>query len=82
VSSKVMELSDWDREVSSHLQFIEHGASMAARRAKQLPFKPGFETKAQGELANARKVLEQALADIIATQAIYSNKPLENERAA
>lgn len=77
-----MTLSDWDREVSSHLQFIEHGASMAARRAKQLPFKPGFETKAQDEMANARKVLEQALADIIAAQSLYASKPVENERAA
>lgn len=76
-----MTLTDWDSEVSSHLQFIEHGASMAARRAKQLPFKPGFETKAQDELANARKVLEQALADIIAAQAIYSNKPTEMQAA-
>lgn len=76
-----MELSDWDREVSSHLQFIEHGASMAARRAKLLPFKPSFETKAQDELANARKVLEEALANIIAAQAIYSSKTTELQAA-
>jgi hypothetical protein len=75
-------LDDWREKVSKPLQFIEAGAEMAARHARMLPIKPDFETKAECDLAEARKVLESALANIIAAQAVYANKPVENSHAA
>lgn len=80
--SKPMELDEWREKVSKPLQFIEAGAEMAARHAQLLPIKPGFETKAEDELAKARSVLESALANIIAAQAIYANKPMESRDVA
>lgn len=76
-----MTLSEYDLRVKPHLNLIEAGAEMAARHARSLPFKPGFTTKAQDELAETRTVLENALANIIAAQAIYSNKPVEMQAA-
>lgn len=72
-----MTLADWDETVGKNLKFIEAGAEMAARHARMLLCKPDFETKAQEELAMARKVLESALGSIIAAEAVYENKPLE-----
>lgn len=77
-----MTLSDWDANVKPHLDFIEAGASMAARRAAMLPCRPAFDSKAQDELAKSRVVLETALKNIIAAQSIYASKPVENDRAA
>jgi hypothetical protein len=77
-----MRLEDWREKVSKPLQFIEAGAEMARRHALMLPVKPDFETKAEDELAKTRKVLESALANIIAAQAIYANKPVEDSHAA
>jgi hypothetical protein len=76
-----MTLFDYDLNVRPHLTYIGAGAEMAARHARLLPFKPGFETLAQGELAEARRVLESALASIIAAEAIYEDKELENSSA-
>lgn len=72
-----MTLMEWDRTVGNNLQFIEIGAEMAARHARALVSKPAFETKAQDELAQARKVLESALGSIIAAEAVYEAKPLD-----
>lgn len=77
-----MTLEDWRKNVSSHLDCIQAGAEMAARRAKMLPVRPEFETNAQIALAESRKVLEAALADIIAAQNEYDSKPVEQSRAA
>jgi hypothetical protein len=77
-----MTLFHWDLTVKPHLKFIEAGAAMAARHARALPIKPEFETLAQDQLAQTRKVLESALASIIAAEAIYEAKELENSRAA
>lgn len=77
-----MTLSDWREKVSIHLQFIEAGSEMALRHAKQLPFKPDFETNAQDGLKQARASLEAALQNVIAAQAIYENKPVERSNAA
>lgn len=77
-----MQLEEWHEKVSKPLQFIEAGAEMARRHALMLPIKPDFETKAEDELAKTRKVLEEALANIIAAQAIYNNKPGEASHAA
>lgn len=76
-----MTLFDWDQKVKPHLDFIEAGASMAARHAAMLPCKPSFDSKAQGELAKCRSVLETALQNIIAAQAIYNSKPVEMQAA-
>jgi hypothetical protein len=77
-----MELSEWREKVSKHLQFIEAGSQMAVRHAEMLPLRPSFETKAEDDLAKARKALEAALANVIAAQAVYSNKPVEQNHAA
>jgi hypothetical protein len=73
-----MTLADWDTKVRPHLNFIRSGAEMAARHARQLPFRPDFETKAQSELAETRAVLEIALQRIINAQAVYESKPMES----
>lgn len=77
-----MELSEYDRKVKPHLDLIAAGAGMAARHARALPCRPDFTTTAHDELAESRSVLEAALKNIIAAQAIYAGKPLESNRAA
>jgi hypothetical protein len=77
-----MTLAEHDLKVKPHLDFIQAGAEMAARHARALPHKMAFTTHAQDELAEAREVLEGALQNIIAAQAMYENKPQENECAA
>lgn len=77
-----MTLSDYDQKIKPHLDLIAAGAGMAARHARALPCKPAFTTHAQDELAETRAVLEAALKNIIAAQALYASKPVENERAA
>lgn len=72
-----MTLVEHDLKVKPHLEFIEAGASMAARHARALPHKMAFTTHAQDELAEARRVLENALAMIVAAEAEYEAKPLE-----
>lgn len=70
-----MTLEDWDSKVRPHLNFISAGADMAARHARQLPCRLDWRTLADDELAEARKVLEAALAKIVAAQAQYEAKP-------
>lgn len=77
-----MELTEWREKVSKHLQFIEAGSQMTVRHAEMLPLRPDFETMAEDELAKARKALESALANVIAAQAVYANKPAEDSHAA
>jgi hypothetical protein len=77
-----MTLFDWDMKVKPHLTYIEAGASMAARHARALMCKPDFPTLAQDELADARRVLENALASIASAEVAYQQKPVENNRAA
>jgi hypothetical protein len=76
-----MTLFDWDATVKPHLHFIEAGAAMAARHASLLPCRPDFATIAQDELAKSRAVLEAALQNIIAAQAVYENKKQERDYA-
>lgn len=73
-----MTLAEYDVKVKPHLNYIEAGAEMAARHARALPFKMAFTTHAQDELEEARKVLENALNSIIAAQAAYDAKPVQN----
>jgi hypothetical protein len=77
-----MTLADHDVKVKPHLEFIASGAEMAARHARAIPHKMAFTTHAEDDLAEARTVLEAALANIIAAQAIYANKPAEKSNAA
>jgi hypothetical protein len=77
-----MTLEEYDVKVKPHLNLIGAGAELAARHARALPFKLPFTTHAQDELAEARMVLENALASIIQAQSLYEAKPLENNNAA
>lgn len=77
-----MTLEEYDAKVKPHLNFIRTGAEMAARHARALPVKPGFETLAEIDLAETRAVLTAALAEITTAQAIYAGKPLEQSNAA
>ncbi len=72
-----MTLTYWDQKVSPQLQFIAAGAEMVARRARMLPCRPEWQTRAQAELVEARKALETALAEIIAAEVIYETMPME-----
>ncbi len=73
-----MTLNDWDQYVRPHLVFIESGALMAARHARMLPVKPKFESLAEADLAEAKNALQSALAQIVAAQNLYKNKPVED----
>lgn len=79
--TKVTTLADHDLKVKPHLEWIGAGAAMAARHARAIPHKMAFTTHAEDELAEAREVLETALQNIIAAQAIYAGKPLEMQAA-
>lgn len=70
-----MHLEDWDKTVRPHLNFIAEGAEIAARHANRLPLKPEWRTASQDQLDDARKVLENALASIVAAQCAYEAKP-------
>jgi hypothetical protein len=70
-----MPLAEWDQRVAPHLQFIISGAQMAARHARMLPVRPGFQSYAEDELASCRRVLADALEEIVKAQAEYQRKP-------
>jgi hypothetical protein len=74
-------LEDWDKNIRPHLNFIADGAEMASRNARRLMVRPEWRTASQDELAEARKVLENALASIKHAQSLYEAKPLENSNA-
>jgi hypothetical protein len=76
-----MTLADWEQKVSPHLQFIEAGAQMAARHARALPLRPGFESLAEDELRKVREVLQSALTQVIVAQAAYRETPPEPSHA-
>jgi hypothetical protein len=76
-----MTLADYDIKVRPHLHFIEAGAGMVLRHAQAIPCRMSFTTRAQDELAEAKKVLENALTAITAAEAIYAAKSLECEHA-
>lgn len=78
----MMTLEEYDVKVKPHLEFIRAGAEMASRHARSLPIKPNFETKAEFDLVETRRVLTAALADIEAAQTAYASKPSEQPNAA
>lgn len=77
-----MNLADWEQKVSPHLQFIEAGASMAARHARQLVLRPDFESLAEDELRKTREVLQAALSNVIIAQAAYRETAIESSDAS
>jgi len=72
-----MTLADWDNSVRPHLHYIEAGAAMAARHARELQIRPNFESRAEHELAELRSVLSSALAFVISAQEHIKSKPVE-----
>jgi hypothetical protein len=76
-----MSLEEWSQKVSPHLQFIEAGAQMAARHARQLVMRPDFESLAEDELRKTREVLQAALSKVIIAQAAYRETPTEPTHA-
>ena len=72
------EMQRYDRDIKPHLTAAKEYAYRASREINRLPARPAFFTLAQDELAEARKVLENALASIVAAQELYAAKPLEN----
>ena len=77
-----MLLAEWDIKVRPHLHAIEAGAEMALRHTRQLVCKPEFLTLSEAELGECRRVLQAALADIVAAQTLYVAKHRESEYAA
>ena len=75
-------LEEWNRTVKPHLDFIAAGAEMAARHARMLPVRGDWRSLSQDELEATRKVLETALAKIIAAEVHYETTPVEQSRAA
>jgi hypothetical protein len=75
-------LQDWDVKVKPHLHLIEAGAEITVRHTRALLCRPEFKTLAMVELGECRRVLETALADVIAAQAIYAAKAREGDHAA
>jgi hypothetical protein len=80
--SYTMLLEEWDIKIRPHLHSIELGAEMAKRHTHALLCRPEFPTLAMVELGECRRVLETALADVIAAQAIYASKARESDHAA
>lgn len=79
---KPLPLDEYHAEVSEHLQFIEHGASMIARRVGMLSRRPGFHTRAEDDMNQAEQVLEQALAKVRAAKTTFNAKPAEMSHAS
>jgi hypothetical protein len=76
-NARPLSLSDWDQKVAPHLQFITAGAQMAARHARALQVRPGFQSYAEDELGQCRKVLADALEEIVKAQAAYQSKRVD-----
>ena len=76
-----MNLAEWNEKISPHLNFIEAGAQMAARHARQLVMRPDFESLAEDELRKTREVLQAALSKVIIAQADYRETPTETTHA-
>ena len=56
---------------------IVRGARSMIRIALSLPRRPEFETKAEDHLAQARKVLAEALENVVKAQAVYQSKKVD-----
>lgn len=64
-------------DYSTYLDGIEMGARIMIRNALSLPRRPDFETRAEDQLARARKVLAEALENVVRAQAEYQRKPVD-----
>ena len=75
-------LEQYHKEVSEHLQYIEHGASMVCRRVGMLSRTPSFRARAQDELDRAEQTLADAIEKIRTAKAVYASKPQEMAHAS
>lgn len=66
-----------ENDYSFYLRGIEFGTGIVMRNVNRLPRRPDFETRAEDQLAEARKVLTEALENVIKAQAIYQRKPVD-----
>lgn len=64
-------------DYSMYLDGIEMGARIMIRNTISLPRRPDFETRAEDQLAQARKVLTDALESVVQAQAQYQRKPVD-----
>lgn len=64
-------------DYSMYLNGIEMGARIMMRNALSLPRRPDFETRAEDQLAQARRVLGDALEAVVRAQAEYERKPVD-----
>lgn len=64
-------------DYSMYLNGIEMGARIMMRNALSLPRRPDFETRAEDQLAQARKVLTDALENVVRAQAEYERKSVD-----
>ena len=71
-----MQMEQWRRDVSHHLDLICAGASMCARHAEDLPIKPGWETYAESDLILCESALKEALVRVQFAIALYAGKPV------
>ena len=78
---KPLPLEQYHKEVSEHLQYIEHGASMVCRRVGMLSRTPGFRARAQDEMERAEQTLADALEKIRTAKVGYASKPQESSHA-
>lgn len=78
---KPLPLEQYHAEVSEHLQYIEHGASMVCRRVRMLSRTPSFRARAQDELDRAEQTLAAALEKIRTAKVVYEGKPVEAAHA-
>lgn len=79
---KPLPLEQYHKEVSEHLQYIEHGASMVCRRVGMLSRTPSFRARAQDELDRAEQTLTDALEKIRSAKGAYATKPQEMAHVA
>ena len=70
-----MSIVDWET-AKQRLHFIAVGAEIASRNARALPFKPGFKSAAQDELADAEQALEAALQKVREALREYDQKEI------
>lgn len=72
-----MSISEYDQTIKPHLTAAQEYAYRATREISRLPARPAFFTLAQDELAQARKSLEGALATVMAAEALFEAKPID-----
>jgi len=72
-----MPLSEWDERVRPLLWQIEDFSKLISEKARALPERPTFVTKAEVEINEAIKTLEHALKHLREAERTYQSKPVE-----